>query len=171
MQVTGRRCPATGRRFETQDAAAAAAVARWEAEHQPDLRHVDRRDRYELLAAEMLAYDLRDYQPPTDGPGFIYLIRADPYVKIGYSNDPERRLSEVRSVGSATQRIIVPADLRRRTAHLWHYFLGSKADEDALHRLARNYWVCGEWFTLASPLAAALDVIAVAAAGTAREVA
>lgn len=73
------------------------------------------------------------------GAGYIYFLRADRLMKVGFSRNPFTRASALRTgIGAGLSSIIaVP---------------GSRADEAAIHRVLRADRSSGEWFKM-TPLA------------------
>lgn len=130
--------------FASQSEAESAAIHRWECTQESAYLY-GMSPRYRRAAADILAEESVAFLMPDDGPGFVYFVRSSRYLKIGYSADAEQRLTQLR-YRSTAGRLIVPSDLNERECSLWLCVLGSTEDEKALHRLARNYWVCGEWF-------------------------
>lgn len=122
--------------------------------HDPDTpvlwaHHGDGLERFKALHEERL--QLADIDPPTgvdlDAPGepagFVYFIgRADGegLVKIGHSDDPERRLGELQT-GSPVELAIIGA------------VLGSEAYEQELHARLTQSRRHGEWFERHAALA------------------
>lgn len=139
--------------FETREAAEGAALKHWTTA-QDGGPTFGCSATYRRAAADMLAEELTRFEFPRDGTGFVYYVRSPRYLKIGYSNDPENRMVFIRSTSS----LVVPPDLDRKSCYLWMYHLGSRSDEERLHHLARNYWVCGEWFFAADPLLRGLEM-------------
>lgn len=154
------RDPETGRRrqltrtFDTRTEAEAERVRQVAATQRPISV------RYRRAIADVLAEDLQTFALPDDRSEIAtYAIIAAPYVKIGFSDNPLRRLSEVRS----TSKLRVPADIDRSSAVLWLTFHGGRNTEDRLKWLARNYHVIGEWYWAEVPLREALERLAAAA--------
>lgn len=144
-EVAGKRKQVKRGGFATEVAARKALAAFVSAmtvvEHHPT-----RSNLYWIAAAEILAEDVKALTLSRSADGFVYVARAGAYLKIGYSNDPERRLFEIRTRPCATKRLIEPEGLNRKSATPWLALPGSRADEKALHWLARNYRTAGEWF-------------------------
>ncbi|MEU6071396.1 GIY-YIG nuclease family protein [Streptomyces sp. NPDC047082] len=71
--------------------------------------------------------------------GYVYVMGSDqwPYVKIGYSKDPAKRLWFVQ-VGSPVRLELLAT------------YEGGRALEAALHRYFAQYRMSGEWFDLGS---------------------
>ena len=93
----------------------------------------------------MLAEDLPQFLSSRDGgPGEVYVILANRYLKIGHSRDPLDRLRSVRR--STPERLKLPYDVNLSSAQLMWSIPGSRDDERRLQHVARNYWVHGEWY-------------------------
>jgi len=69
--------------------------------------------------------------------GFIYIIQADEYVKIGIADDVKNRVKQIQST----------CPIKLKVINFWKI---SKASyyENLLHKRYRNYRVHGEWFAL-----------------------
>ena len=63
----------------------------------------------------------------------IYLIKSGDYLKIGYSQYPEKRIYELQ-IGN-------PEKLK-----ILSYKKGGRWDEKSLHQLCKDYKYRGEWF-------------------------
>jgi hypothetical protein len=74
-----------------------------------------------------------------EGTGWIYFIRAGDHVKIGYSQDAEKRMREL-STGSAHE------------LELLHKQRGTVEDEHWLHNRFAIDRTHGEWFVLSDAL-------------------
>lgn len=84
---------------------------------------------------------------PRDG-GFVYFIRCQDIVKIGYSRDPSRRMRELQSV--------IPFELE-----MLGYLTASAKAERALHVSFHpvKHSLLEEWFNLSPDLRAAIEVL------------
>lgn len=141
--------------FTSQQAAMEAAALRVALDRQAWPCDAWRSPRYRTAAADMLAEDI-DNVRLVGGTGWLYAIVARPYLKLGYSNDPTRRLKEMRSAGRG---LLEPADLDHAGCALWLTFSASAEDEKTMHHLARNYRASGEWYYADPGLIAALEVL------------
>jgi hypothetical protein len=65
--------------------------------------------------------------------GFVYFIWSGDHIKIGYSADPLRRLSDIST--------LLPDGLRALVC-----VPGEMSDEHRLHHALRAHRKCGEWF-------------------------
>lgn len=72
-----------------------------------------------------------------DEQGWVYIAVAGPYLKIGWSSDPERRLTELRSES--------PEEVA-----LLGSFPGTRIDESELLQAFAPYRTRGEWFSATS---------------------
>jgi hypothetical protein len=72
----------------------------------------------------------------------VYFIRAGHRIKIGVSQDPQRRLSAIRTGGSAAR----PLGLDTRNARLIATEPGGPQRERELHRQFAHVRETGEWF-------------------------
>jgi hypothetical protein len=74
--------------------------------------------------------------------GYIYLMRDDRsgFVKIGFSQDPIRRLKQI-----THESTLLPEPLNFR---LVDAFRGTQKEEQRLHQVFAQYRVRGEWFDL-----------------------
>lgn len=137
----GRRHQIKRRGFKSVEAAQ-AAISALEAVI-PLVGHRRSRTRaYWLAAAGMLLEDLPAVTLSRSADGFVYVFRADYYLKIGYSESPGTRLYSLRQKST----LLKPADLNHASITRWLEVPGSRKDERVLHWLARNYQACGEWF-------------------------
>lgn len=100
--------------------------------------------------ASRLTVDLRDWRlrqerrvpiPKVRKAGFVYFIRAGERVKIGFSQDVRRRVSQLQT--------FFPEDLE-----LLHVEPGSPMLEHALHRKFAALEIKREWFRLEAPIVA-----------------
>jgi hypothetical protein len=66
---------------------------------------------------------------------YIYFIKADDRVKIGFSHDPLKRMKELQTG-------------QHRSLRLMGVIEGSLGDEKALHKRFAQYRTRGEWFRL-----------------------
>ena len=80
--------------------------------------------------------------------GPVYFFRCGPYIKIGYSIDPTRRLREIRT-GIGTK---VPDDIDRARTVLVQTEPGGRSRERDLHQRFKHLHHWGEWFTEAPEL-------------------
>lgn len=95
-------------------------------------------------ALTLLHADFERLTPPADGPGWVYVAKADGFLKIGYSIRPETRVSELRESGRLIER---PAGMDVTRLTMLGAMIGDRTWERDLHHFARNFWVLGEWFT------------------------
>lgn len=88
---------------------------------------------------ERMHYKRRGYTPtPTSQQAdYLYVMRCGPYVKIGVSSDPERRLREV-GVGAPDRVMLLGA---------WRHECAWKI-EQSLHARFETSRTQGEWFVL-----------------------
>lgn len=108
--------------------------------------------------AEFIASIHWEYGPaplssyPELGP-FTYFIQSGPFIKIGASAEPEKRVDQIRRGGKAKHPSVGLAnDLR-----LLAYGPGGFARESALHERFASSSDRGEWFTLTDDLADVID--------------
>lgn len=73
---------------------------------------------------------------------FIYFIEAGDYIKIGYSRDPIRRLSQIRG----GKNVKSPDRLDLSRARILAVEQGSQSEESRLHRRFAEHRTSGEWF-------------------------
>lgn len=73
---------------------------------------------------------------------FIYFVEAGNYIKIGYSRDPIRRLSQIQG----GKNVKAPAGLDTSRARILAVEQGSQGEESLLHKRFAEYRVDGEWF-------------------------
>ena len=92
-----------------------------------------------VLAVEEVLYQ-KSYIRPSDREGFVYFIAREGHVKIGWSQDVDRRLSELQ-IGSAT------------ALSLRGTFPGKLSDESRMHERFSEFRESGEWFRLEGELA------------------
>lgn len=78
-------------------------------------------------------------QPAVRHDEVLYAVRGGPYVKIGYTNDLERRMGEL--------QVGCPYELEVLLA-----IPGSAEDEKIAHRKFQTLRTRGEWFYAAKPL-------------------
>lgn len=73
--------------------------------------------------------------------GYVYAMRSEDIVKIGWSRDPEKRLSKVNSDTPTAVQLVgyIPATI---------------AQEAELHRLLAPWRMSNEWYRLVGPVAA-----------------
>lgn len=79
--------------------------------------------------------------------GYTYIMRRQNWLKIGYSNEPARRLKELARPEWASKYIVMPErmDVNRQLL-LSAAFAGD--DEHAWHQMWRDFHDVGEWFHL-----------------------
>ena len=73
--------------------------------------------------------------------GFIYVVRAGDRVKIGFSKDVRRRISELQTFFPDELELLLTAP-------------GSIMIEHSLHARFKEFAIKGEWFQYAEPIAA-----------------
>jgi len=79
--------------------------------------------------------------------GYVYAINDhEGRVKIGWSNNPVRRLSEINVV-------------RATRASLYGFVAATRAQEAELHDLLTPWHVSGEWFRLEGPVLAFVEML------------
>jgi hypothetical protein len=81
--------------------------------------------------------------PKPVGKTHVYFIHCDGYVKIGRSDNPERRFADLCRENDTTIR---PAGLDMSKAKILGTIFGSRAIESHLHGLLFDKHVAGEWF-------------------------
>jgi hypothetical protein len=86
---------------------------------------------------------------PQAAAGFVYFIRMGPWVKIGYSIDPDRRLRTLQTA----------SPVRLELLFSWP---GPAEDEAYVQGLFGEYRAEGEWFRLEGRLADRVDDVLVA---------
>jgi hypothetical protein len=69
--------------------------------------------------------------------GFVYLMTAGKYTKIGIASNVKSRLNGIQTANPEEVSVIFSRDVYQCLKHEWH-----------LHRMYRNKWVRGEWFLL-----------------------
>jgi hypothetical protein len=76
-----------------------------------------------------------------DGSGYVYGIRNldNAHLKIGFSNDPQRRLRDLQIANSGSLELVFAIK-----ADEW------MASEKAVHRALSDYHIRGEWFSPAA---------------------
>lgn len=77
------------------------------------------------------------------GVGFIYFLRVTEAIKIGFSRNPSRRLTALRTGLSAEATSLVCVR-------------GSQMDERTLHSMLALYRKRGEWFSSSPPVIAVM---------------
>lgn len=78
--------------------------------------------------------------------GFIYAMRSEDVVKIGWSKQPELRLSKV---NSDTPTVV----------SLVGYVAATRAQEGELHCLLAPWRISNEWYRLTGPVAAFVNML------------
>jgi hypothetical protein len=78
--------------------------------------------------------------------GYVYAMRSEDIVKIGWSRDPEKRLSKVNSDTPTTVQLV-------------GYVAATIAQEAELHRLFAPWRMSNEWYRLVGPVAAFVTLL------------
>lgn len=73
----------------------------------------------------------------------VYFAQVGPYIKVGYSTDPARRVRRMFK-GATEGPLGVPRDLASR--HLLRAIPGTKEDERRCHDALTDFCVTTEWF-------------------------
>lgn len=81
--------------------------------------------------------------PKSLGKTHVYFIYCDGYVKIGRSDNPEKRFADLCRENDTTIR---PSGLNMTGAKILGTIFGSRSIENQLHNLLRRKHVAGEWF-------------------------
>lgn len=81
----------------------------------------------------------------------VYFVRVGPYIKVGYSDNPERRF---RRLFSSTTGYTAPWDCPRGLSDrkLLGYVPGTKDDEGAAHRALEDFGVGCEFYLAEDPV-------------------
>lgn len=114
----------------------------------------DFKGKFDRVIADMLICMESRAMSPAPEPsrnteiGPVYFFRCGPYIKIGYSIDPLRRLREIRT-GIGTK---VPDDIDRTRTVLVQTEPGGRNRERDLHKQFKHLHHWGEWFTEAPEL-------------------
>lgn len=88
----------------------------------------------------------------------LYFMRCEGYIKIGVSNDPQRRLAQIRG-GSA----LTPVGMDYRKAELVRVIEGAGGREYPTHWQFAHLRHTGEWFTEAPELTGYIESLDAAA--------
>lgn len=91
--------------------------------------------------------------------GPVYFFRCGPYIKIGYSVQPERRLGQIRW-GDGTK---MPAGVDKESTVLLKTEPGGRGREYELHQQFKHLHHWGEWFTEAPELTEYIESLGAAA--------
>lgn len=95
--------------------------------------------------------------------GTIYFAQRGPYVKIGISRNPARRIQHLRYGGCVAP---ADADYSQPVTLLLEIPGSTRADELAMQERFRVWHVIGEWFRYDDALSKALDELAIETAGS-----
>lgn len=87
------------------------------------------------------------YVPKIAAPKHLYFMRCEGHIKIGVSQDPDRRLMQIRSGGS-----MMPVGMDYRRAELVFVVNDAGDTERELHAKFAHLRHTGEWFTEAPEL-------------------
>lgn len=88
----------------------------------------------------------------------LYFMRCEGYVKIGVSQDPQRRLTQIRGGSS-----LMPVGMDYRTAEIVHIEPDAGAREYPTHWQFAHLRHTGEWFTEAPELTEYIEALKEAA--------
>lgn len=88
----------------------------------------------------------------------LYFMRCEGYVKIGVSQDPQRRLTQIRGGSS-----LMPVGMDYRTAEIVHIEPNAGAREYPTHWQFAHLRHTGEWFTEAPELTEYIEALKEAA--------
>jgi len=98
----------------------------------------------------------KDGRKPKIREGFVYFATSGPFVKIGFSNDPAKRLGSL-SLGKIPKEL--PSPLRFSDL-MW--CAASSADEGKVHRVFSSYCAVGEWFRIEGAVKKFIDGVRIA---------
>lgn len=110
------------------------SVVLWSGLQPSDAEIIALREQCERLQRQMLEWS-RNPIGMSQKLGYIYFITDDVAVKIGYSVDVPRRLIELQQPHYLTLRVIAQ-------------FVGTPADESALHERFKDLVIQREWFKM-----------------------
>lgn len=89
----------------------------------------------------------------------VYFIACGDFVKIGYSKNPEARLTQLKQGRNAKSRTLAPDGLDLAEAVIVGCIPGEQETERELHRRLATYRAVGEWFRLSPTVITTIDCV------------
>lgn len=97
-----------------------------------------------LIATALEMKQLETARRKSDGPGFVYFVRRDNRVKIGFTIQPQKRFRALEMMGGSRFDDIVVRP-------------GSRSVEGEYHRRFADHRETGEWFSVCDEILVEMD--------------